>query len=38
MRTLALKQPLTRRDKIEGMIFAAILTIGLPALFFVSMQ
>ena len=37
MRTLALKQPLTS-DKIEGMIFAAILTIGLPALFFVSMQ
>ena len=38
MQTLVLEEPLTRRDKIEGLIFAAILAIGLPALIFVSMQ
>ena len=37
MQTLVLEEPLTRRDKIEGFIFAAILAIGLPALIFVSM-
>jgi hypothetical protein len=38
MQTQVLEEPLTRRDKIEGWIFAAILAIGLPALIFVSMQ
>ena len=38
MQTLVLEEPLTRRDKIEGWVFAAILAIGLPALIFVSMQ
>ena len=38
MQTQVFEGPLTRRDKIEGWSFAAILAIGLPALIFVSMQ
>lgn len=38
MQAQVLEEPLTRRDKIEGFMFAAILAIGLPTLIFLSMQ
>jgi hypothetical protein len=38
MQTRVSEEPLTWRDKIEGLIFAAILAIGLPALISVSAQ
>jgi hypothetical protein len=36
MQTTTSAHILTRRDKLEGWAFAAVLTIGLPALIFLT--
>jgi len=38
MHTPTSSEPLTRREKIDGWVFGAILAIGLPALIFVTTQ
>jgi hypothetical protein len=38
MQTATSSGPLTRREKVEGWVFGAILAIGLPGLIFVTTQ